>query len=130
MKLPTNDRARFRQSLLQGTLQAEDQLVRHSASRVITAIAKVDLENGDWLDIFDILLRASASNRAREREVGTYLLFSALENLGEAMVHRFPEILAVFSKTIGMYETLSALQLTKSKVIKRARTFAPTRCLA
>ena len=99
--MSADEKAQYRQRLLAGTLQEEDQKVRHSASRVITSIAKIDLENGEWLDVFDILLRASASQHAREREVGTYLLFSCLETIGEAMVHRFPEMLSIFSKTIN-----------------------------
>ena len=100
-KLPPRDKARYRQGLLEGTLQEEEQLVRHAAARVITAIAKIDLENQEWLDVFDQLLGAATSENARQREVGTYLLFTSLESIGEAMMHRNQELLAVFAKTIS-----------------------------
>lgn len=85
---------------MQGTLQEEEQLIRHAAARVITAVAKIDLENNEWLDVFDVLLRAASNPDPRQRGVGTYLLFTSLESIGEAMVHRFHEMLDIFSKTI------------------------------
>ena len=102
--LPAQEKEHYRQILLQGTLEEEEQVIRHAAAQVITAVVKVDLENGQWLDIFDILLQAAGSNVVRERQVGTYLLFTSLESIGEAMRHRFPEMLAVFSKTIRKSE--------------------------
>ena len=99
-KLPGNEKAQFRQTLLEGTLQEEEQIVRHAASRVISAIAKIDLEDGEWQNFFDLLLRAASSNDAKQRGVGTYLIFTSLEGMGEAVTHRFHDILQIFSKTI------------------------------
>lgn len=94
------DKAQYRQRLLQGTLEEEQQIVRHAAARVITAIAKIDLENQEWTDIFDHLLTAATSAQPRHREVGTYLLFTALESIGEAMTARSRDLLQAFAKTI------------------------------
>ena len=66
----------------------------------MTAIAKIDLENGEWQDVFNVLLRAANNPSVRQREVGTYLLFTSLESIGEALMHRFQDILNTFSKTI------------------------------
>ncbi len=85
---------------MHGTLQEEDQLVRHAASRVITAIAKIDTENGKWPELLDLLLQAGASDHARSREVGTYILFTALESFGEGLMFKFHQMLQIFSKTI------------------------------
>ena len=101
--LPDDEKSQYRQRLLQGTLQEEEQIIRHAASRVITAVAKIDVENGEWLDIFDVLLRAAGSSNVRERQVGTFLLFSALESMGESMSQRFPEMLRIFARTIGIH---------------------------
>ncbi len=100
-KLPGEQKDELRQQLLQGTLQEEDQLVRHASSRVITAVAKIDLQNGDWLDVVDVVMRAASSPDRRQREVGTYLLFTSLEAIGETMKDRFPEMLQIFTKTIS-----------------------------
>ena len=97
---PADQKSQYRQQLLQGTLQEEEQLVRHAASRVVTAIAKIDQENGEWPDVFNVLLRAANNANARQREVGTYLLFTSLESIGETLMHRFQDLLTTFSKTI------------------------------
>jgi len=98
--LPAEQKTEYRRQLLQGTLREEEQIIRHAAARVITSIAKIDLENNEWLDVFDVLLRAASNPDARQRGVGTYLLFTSLESIGEAMIHRFHEMLEIFSKTI------------------------------
>ena len=110
--LPNNEKTQYRQQLLQGTLQEEEQLVRHAASRVITSIAKIDLENGEWLDVFDVLLRAASNPDPRQRGVGTYLLFTSLESIGESMSQRFPEMLEIFSKTIREVANLNPIMLS------------------
>lgn len=99
-KLPTNHKSQIRQALLQGALHEDEQLVRHATSRVITTIAKVDAEDEQWPDLFNLLLQAGASNDARSREVGTYILFTSLESFGDGIMHRFQEVLALFNKTI------------------------------
>ena len=99
-RLPAAQRSELRQQLLQGVLQEQEQLVRHAACRVITAIAKIDLENGEWPDVFNVLLRAANNPSVHQREVGTYLLFTSLESIGEALMHRFQDVLTIFSKTI------------------------------
>ena len=107
--LPADEKSRYRQRLLEGALHEEEQIIRHHASRVITAVAKVDSETGEWLDVFDVLLRAAGSQTVREREVGTFLLFSALESMGESMKERFSEMLHILSRTIS--ETVFLRQL-------------------
>jgi predicted transcriptional regulator len=97
---PNEQKVNFRQQLLQGTLQEEEQIVRHAASRVIVSIARIDLGNGEWQDIIDILLRVANNPDPRQREVGTYLLFTSLESIGDKMMPRFHEMLQIFAKTI------------------------------
>ena len=74
--------------------------MRHATARVIVSIAKIDLENGAWEDFLDILLRAANNPDPRQRDVGTFLLFSGLESLGDNMMPRFHEMLQIFAKTI------------------------------
>ena len=93
-------KSQIRQRLLHGTLQEDDQLVRHAASRVLTAIAKIDTANEEWPELVDLLLQAGASNHARSREVGTYILFTALESFGDNVMFKFHQMLELFSKTI------------------------------
>lgn len=115
-KLPDEQKANFRQQLLRGTLQEEEQIVQHAAARVIVSIAKIDIENRQWEDFLDILLRAANNPDPRQRDVGTFLLFTSLESLGDNMMPRFHEILQIFSKTIrespSLPPALSAYPLT------------------
>ena len=128
-KLPADQKSQYRQQLLQGTLQEQEQLVRHAAARVITAIAKIDLENGEWQDVFNVLLRAANNPNVRQREVGTYLLFTSLESIGEALMHRFSDILATFSKTIRPSASLAQeIQLTSFKATLKAQKCGSTLC--
>lgn len=98
--MPGAQKSRLRQQLLQGTLQEQERLVRHAASRVITAVAEIDLENGEWQDFINVLLRAANDPDVRQREVGTYLLYTGLESIGDAFMHRFQDILTTLSKTL------------------------------
>ena len=116
-KLPNEQKANFRQHLLQGTLQEEEHIVQHAAARVIVSIAKIDIENGEWEDFLDILLRAANNPDPRQRDVGTFLLFTSLESLGDSMMPRFHEMLQIFSKTIrespSLPSPLKAYNLTE-----------------
>ena len=95
------DKASIRTRLLERTLYEEEKLVRHGASRVIAAIAEKDFENSEWLELFDILLRAGLDPNPRPREVSTYVLFATIDTAGETTMHRFKDILALLSKTIN-----------------------------
>ena len=96
-----NEKARIRQSLLERTLYEEEKLVRHAASRVIAAIADKDFQNSEWLELFDILLRAGVDPSPKAREVSTYILFATIDTAGETTIHKFKQILALFSKTVN-----------------------------
>lgn len=98
---PEEQKPQIRQRLLQKTLSEEQQLVRHAAARVITAIAKIDLDNGQWPDLFNTLVQAAGSQTPRHREVGTYVLFTTIEAVGEDMTAKIPQLLELFSKTIN-----------------------------
>ncbi|KAL9604674.1 MAG: hypothetical protein Q9219_000394 [cf. Caloplaca sp. 3 TL-2023] len=98
--LPEGQKPQIRQHLLQKTLSEEQQIVRHAAARVITAIAKIDLDNGQWPNLFDTLLQAAGSQSPRHREVGTYVLFTTIEIMGEEMNAKIPQLLELFGKTI------------------------------
>lgn len=75
--------------------------MRHGASRVIAAIAEKDFQNSEWQELFDILLRAGVDANPKPREVSTYILFATIDTAGETTMHKFKQILALFSKTIN-----------------------------
>ena len=90
----------IRNALLQATLKEEAPLVRHSSARVISAMAKLDLEDGEWADLPGFLQQAATSQHAGQREVGIYILFTLLELIGDGFVEKLSELFALFGKTI------------------------------
>jgi hypothetical protein len=49
-KISANQRPHARSQLLQATIAENDGKVRHAAARLISAIAKLDLNDGEWAD--------------------------------------------------------------------------------
>lgn len=104
-KLPDAQRPAARNQLLQATLAETTPNVRNNASRVISAIAKIDLEDGEWTDLPPFLLKAATSQKKEERAVGVYLLFSLLEIMGDGFVDKFQALFDLFGKTIKDLES-------------------------
>lgn len=99
-KAPANQRSEARSQLLQATMSQTAPLARHAASRLISAIAKIDLEDGEWGELPGLLLSAATSSRPEERVVGTYILFSILETMAEGFTEKFSDLFTLFGRTI------------------------------
>ncbi|TKA52554.1 hypothetical protein B0A49_12958, partial [Cryomyces minteri] len=90
----------IRNQLLQSTLNEENTLVRHSSARVITAIAKIDLEDGEWADLPGYLQQAATSPTVRHREVGVYIIYTLLETMSDMFSDNLSAMFTLFGKTI------------------------------
>jgi importin-4 len=119
-KLPTEQRQHARSQLFQATLAEEASLPRHSASRLISAIAKVDLEDGEWPELPGMLHQAATSEKASDRAVGVYVLYSILETMGDGFSDKFKELFSLFQKTIKDPESLEVRVNTVLAVSKMA----------
>ena len=119
-KLPSEQRQHARSQLFQATLAEEASLPRHSASRLISSIAKLDLEDGDWSDLPGLLLQASTSSKTSDRVVGTYVLYSILEAMGDGFSSKFKELFNLFGKTIKDPESLEVRVNTILAISKMA----------
>ncbi|EEP76463.1 conserved hypothetical protein [Uncinocarpus reesii 1704] len=100
LKVPREQKPQIRERLLHSTLEEQAPLVRHSFARVISAIAKLDLQDGEWADLPQWLLQAATNNSKEVRAVGMYILFTILETLGDGFQSKFVELLHLFDKTI------------------------------
>lgn len=98
--LPAGQKPAIRQSLLDSTLNEEKPLVRHSTARVIAAIARTDLEDGEWDSLPGLLVQAATSKKVSHREVGVYILFSLLEAAGDSFEDKIPGLFSLFNTTI------------------------------
>ena len=105
-RTPNSQRKQARSQLFQATLAESSSLVRHSQSRLISAIAKIDLDDGEWPELPGQLQQAATSSKASERAVGVYVLYSILETMGDGFSAKFKELFTLFSHTIKDPESL------------------------
>lgn len=119
-KVPSDQRQQARSQLFQATLSESSSLVRHSQSRLISSIAKIDLEDGEWPELPGMLQQAATSSNAAERAVGVYVLYSILEAMGDGFSSKFKELFALFSNTIKDPESLEVRVNTMLAISKMA----------
>jgi len=119
-KVAADQREHARNQLFQATLSESSSLVRHSASRLISAIAKIDLDDGEWPELPGLLQQAATSSKADERAVGVYVLYSILETIGDGFSSKFKELFALFGKTIKDPESLEVRVNTLLAISKMA----------
>ncbi|KAJ6088614.1 hypothetical protein N7486_009875 [Penicillium sp. IBT 16267x] len=100
LKVGNEQKPQVREQLLRSTMGESSSLVRHSIARIISAIAKIDLNDGEWGDLPNILLQAADSGNQDERAVAIYILFTILETLGETFEEKFQDLFTLFGKTI------------------------------
>lgn len=98
--IPSEAKPQIREHLLRSTFTEQNAKVRHSNARLIAAIAKIDLPDGQWGDLPDLVMKAAVGANKQEREVGTYILFTVIDELDENMMPRFSDIIGVYEKTI------------------------------
>ncbi|KAL4803795.1 armadillo-type protein [Aspergillus unguis] len=100
VKVQADQKPALREQLLRSGVSEGNDLVRHSVARVISAVAKVDLEDGQWADLPNFLMRAADGGNKDERAVSIYILFTILETLGEGFEEKFQDLFTLFGKTI------------------------------
>ena len=131
-KLPAEQRKAARTQLLQSTVSEESSLARHSASRLVASIAKIDLDDGEWPELPGFLVQASTSSTASQRSVGVYLLFSILEAMGDGFQEKFKDLFQLFGNTIRDPESMEVriytmLALSKMAMVIDAEEDQPSR---
>ncbi len=95
----------IRESLLNSTLKEQDALVRHSSSRVISAIAEIDLSSGvnQWPGLLELLLQTANPAQQSDssvREVALYILYTLLESGVPTIGEHIDSLLNIFSQTL------------------------------
>ncbi|KAJ5519494.1 HEAT type 2 [Penicillium expansum] len=100
LKVPADQKPQIREQLLRSTMAESSSLVQHSIAQIISAIAKIDLNDGEWADLPNLLLQAGNNGNAAERAVAIYILFTILDTLGEGFEEKFQDLFNLFNKTI------------------------------
>ena len=106
-KLPDDVKQQIKESLLLSATQDEVPIVRHSAARVVSAIARIEIPNGLWQDLPGVLSQAARSQKVDDREVATYVLYSLLDTLEDEMANRGQDFVQLFAQTINDPESMS-----------------------
>lgn len=99
-------KSQIKATILASTLAEQDALVRHTSSRVISAIARYDIEEDLWPDLLPALQQAALSTHAIEREVAIYIIYTLLEAEVSVLEDATVPLLQLFSKTIVDNESL------------------------
>ena len=100
VNVQADQKPQLRNQLLQSTIDDQNALPRHSKARVIAAIAKVDLEDGQWGELPGMLQQAATSETVRHREVGIYIIFTLLETMPDIFQENMAQMLTLFNRTI------------------------------
>jgi hypothetical protein len=75
-------------------------LVRHSAARVIAAIATIEIPIGTWSQLLPFLHQSCTSPQVAHREVGIYILFTVLENIVEGFQEHLQSFFKLFEQLL------------------------------
>ncbi|KAF5362127.1 hypothetical protein D9756_002481 [Leucocoprinus leucothites] len=81
-------------------LSETNKLVRHSAARVVAAIAAVEFPEGTWPELLPFLHQSCTSTNAAHREVGSYILFTVLENIVEGFQEHLENLFKLFGQLL------------------------------
>ena len=125
VKVGSEQKPQVREQLLRSALGESSSLVRHSIARIISAVAKIDLEDGEWLDLPNTLLTAASQGNPDERAVAIYILFTILETLGETFEEKFEDLFTLFGKTVQDPESAEVRINTLLALSKLAQYLEP-----
>ncbi|KAI9665991.1 MAG: hypothetical protein M1821_003926 [Bathelium mastoideum] len=98
--VPAEQKPQIRNHLLESTFKEDSTYIRHSYARVVSAIAQLDLQDGEWTDLPRVLQGAATSEAARQREVAIYILFTLLEVATDMFADNASDMLTLFARTI------------------------------
>lgn len=88
------------------------EIVRHSAARVVSAIAAIEVSPGAWPQLLPFLINACSSSNISHREAGSYILFTILENIVDDFQDRLNQLFQIFSHLINDPESINVRIVT------------------
>ncbi|KIM83108.1 hypothetical protein PILCRDRAFT_450443 [Piloderma croceum F 1598] len=105
-QLPQDGREQIKAKLPELILVEPHNLVRHSAARVIAAIATIELPIGTWSQLLPFLHQTCISPQVTHREVGIYILFTVLENIVEGFQEHLQSFFKLFEQLLNDPESI------------------------
>ncbi|KAF9266734.1 ARM repeat-containing protein [Marasmius fiardii PR-910] len=116
LALAQDEREQIKNKFPELILAESNNLVRHSAARVVAAIASIELPMGTWNQLLPFLQQTSTSSSASHREVGVYMLYTSLENIVEGFQDHLPSLFQLFSRTLNDPESID-VRITTVKAL-------------
>ncbi|KAF8963447.1 armadillo-type protein [Flammula alnicola] len=104
--LPQNEREEIKAKLPELILAEPNNLVRHSAARVIAAIATIEVPQGTWNQLLPFLQQTCMSSQVAHREVGSFILFTVLESIVEGFQSHLPGLFELFQGLLADPESI------------------------
>ncbi|KAI1001068.1 putative importin subunit beta-4 [Podosphaera aphanis] len=103
--IEANQKPAIRENLLQFTLNEQKSLVCHASARLIAAIAGIDISLGEWPQLPGLLAQAATSEQVAHRKMGTFVLYSLLDDTFEIFQDKISDLFQIFTKTINDTES-------------------------
>ncbi|XP_028409936.1 importin-4-like [Dendronephthya gigantea] len=100
LKLNLELRNSLKPTVLQVLVRETERIVCHSTAQIIGAIAKHELPNEQWPQLFQFLNEYIKSPQPGHREMAMYVLSIITETVGEQLRPHFPALFHIFSKTL------------------------------
>ncbi|RDB23353.1 putative importin subunit beta-4 [Hypsizygus marmoreus] len=105
-QLPQNEREQIKSKLPELILAEQNNLVRHSAARVVAGIATIEIPLGTWAQLLPFLHQTCTSPQVAHREVGIYMLFTVLENIVEGFQEHLQSFFKLFEQLLADPESI------------------------
>ncbi|KAK4655064.1 hypothetical protein QC762_405040 [Podospora pseudocomata] len=99
-KVAAGQKGQVREALVQAVMREQLARARHAESRLVAAIAALDLEDGQWPDLVPSLLNLGANADVTQREIGSFIIMSVLEENPVAFADDMMKLLELFSHTL------------------------------
>ncbi|KAL4258626.1 Armadillo-like helical [Pleurotus pulmonarius] len=101
-----DERGQIKEKLPEIILAEPNNLVRHSAARVIAAIAAIETPHGTWPQLLPFLHQTCVSPQVAHREVGSFILFTVLENIVEGFQEHLQSFFKLFEQLLSDPESI------------------------
>jgi hypothetical protein len=85
---------------------SSSKLVRHATARVIAAIASIEIPLGNWQQLLPFLMQTVQSPQVAHREVGSFILFTVLENIVEGFQEHLGNFFQLFRQLLADPESI------------------------
>ncbi|EJT96591.1 ARM repeat-containing protein [Dacryopinax primogenitus] len=99
-------RNEIKTKILEFALHEPISIVRHTAARVIAAIASCEMREKAWPTLLPWLYEASTAPAASTREVGVFILYSLTDSINEPFSAHVSEVYELFRRTIQDPESM------------------------